>query len=262
MCFKARELLNEMLKKMIEKRRESGEEGGGLLGVLLGAKDDHNQKLNNYEHLLSDSQIADNIIGVIFAAHDTTASALTWLLKYLHDNQDLLEAVVREQESTRRKIAEADRVLAWDDTRRMPLTTRVIQETLRRASILSFTFREAVQDVEFEGYFIPKGWKVLPLFRIIHHSADFFPHPDKFDPSRFEVPVRPNTYMPFGNGVHSCPGSELAKLEMLVLLHHLTTTYRWQVVGKEDGIQYGPFPVPKRGLPIKVTSRNKKAKPI
>lgn len=94
MCFKARELLNEMLKKMIEKRRESGEEGGGLLGVLLGAKDDHNQKLNNYEHLLSDSQIADNIIGVIFAAHDTTASALTWLLKYLHDNQDLLEAVV------------------------------------------------------------------------------------------------------------------------------------------------------------------------
>jgi (+)-abscisic acid 8'-hydroxylase len=41
-----------------------------------------------------------------------------------------------------------------------------------------------------------------------------------------QVPPRPNTYMPFGNGVHSCPGSELAKLEMLILLHHLTTTYR------------------------------------
>lgn len=58
---------------------------------------------------------------------------------------------------------------------------------MRRASILSFTYREAVQDVEFEGFLIPKGWKVLPLFRSIHHSAHFFPQPDKFDPSRFEV---------------------------------------------------------------------------
>eukprot|EP00258_Populus_trichocarpa_P048185 XP_024464204.1 abscisic acid 8'-hydroxylase 2 isoform X2 [Populus trichocarpa] len=169
------------------------------------------------------------------------------------------KAMKREQEVIRSKIVEANRGLTWEDTRRMPLTSRVIQETLRTASILSFTFREAVQDVEFEGYFIPKGWKVLPLFRSIHHCADFFPQPEKFDPSRFEVPPRPNTYMPFGNGVHSCPGSELAKLEMLILLHHLTTTYRWQTVGDEDGIQYGPFPVPKLGLPIRVNRRNKAA---
>lgn len=74
---------------MIEKRRKSKEEdgGGGLLGVFLGSED------NNQLTRLSDSQIADNIIGVIFAAHDTTASVLTWILKYLHDNDDLLEAV-------------------------------------------------------------------------------------------------------------------------------------------------------------------------
>lgn len=74
---------------MIEKRRKSkeGDGGGGLLGVFLGSED------NNQLTRLSDSQIADNIIGVIFAAHDTTASVLTWILKYLHDNDDLLEAV-------------------------------------------------------------------------------------------------------------------------------------------------------------------------
>nr|XP_023873365.1 abscisic acid 8'-hydroxylase 2-like [Quercus suber] len=250
-AMKARKLLNEDLRRIIEKRRESGKHGGGLLGILLGAEDEkHNQ--------LSDSQIADNIIGVIFAAHDTTASVLTWILKYLHDNGNLLEAVTKEQEGIQRKLFEENRGLTWDDTRRMPLTGRVIQETLRTASILSFTFREAVGDVEFEGYFIPKGWKVLPLFRTIHHSADFFPQPEKFDPSRFEVPPRPNTYMPFGNGVHACPGSELAKLETLILLHHLTTSCRWQVVGDGNGIQYGPFPVPRQGLPIKVVPRNKK----
>ncbi|KAH7838843.1 hypothetical protein Vadar_031861 [Vaccinium darrowii] len=248
-AIKARKLLNETLRRLIQKKRESRRQGGGLLGVLLGAND---QKLNH----LTDSQIADNIIGVIFAAHDTTASVLTWVLKYLHDNGDLLQAVTREQEEIRARIVEANRGLTWDDTRKMPFTSRVIQETLRTASILSFTFREAVQDVEFEGYIIPKGWKVLPLFRTIHHCEDFFPQPHRFDPSRFEVPPRPNTYMPFGNGVHSCPGSELAKLEMLILLHHLTTSYRWEVVGDEDGIQYGPFPVPKGGLPIRVHHKN------
>ncbi|KAJ7947624.1 Abscisic acid 8'-hydroxylase [Quillaja saponaria] len=242
-AIKARKLLNETLRRIIERRRDSKNYGGGLLGVLLGGKE------------LSDSQIADNIIGVIFAAHDTTASVLTWTLKYLSDNVNLLEAVTKEQEGIKMKMVGAG--LTWDDTRRMPLTSRVIQETLRRASILSFTFREAVEDVEFEGYIIPKGWKVLPLFRTIHHCADFFPQPDKFDPSRFEVPPRPNTYMPFGNGTHSCPGSELAKLEILILLHHLTLSYRWQVTGENDGIQYGPFPVPKRGLPVKVTKRSK-----
>lgn len=84
MKLQARKLLNEKLRKMIEMRRENGEHGGGLLGLLLGLKENDQ---------LSDSQIADNIIGVIFAAHDTTASVLTWLLKYLHDNPHLLDAV-------------------------------------------------------------------------------------------------------------------------------------------------------------------------
>ncbi|KAK9286951.1 hypothetical protein L1049_015359 [Liquidambar formosana] len=119
------------------------------------------------------------------------------------------------------------------------------------ASIISFTFREAVVDVEYEGYIIPKGWKVMPLFRNIHHNPEFFSDPQNFDPSRFEVAPKPNTFMPFGNGVHACPGNELAKLEMLILIHHLVTKFRWEVVGSQSGIQYGPFPIPQHGLPAR-----------
>ncbi|XP_073153679.1 abscisic acid 8'-hydroxylase 2-like [Henckelia pumila] len=252
-AMKARKILNKTMMKLIEKRRSNGDYGGGLVGAMLRAQQ---QKLNT----LSDDQISDNIIGVIFAAHDTTASVLTWLLKYLHDNANALNSVTMEQEELQRKLRlQGQRGLTWDDTRQMPFTTRVIQETLRSASILSFTFREAVEDVEFQGYVIPKGWKVLPLFRTMHHSPDFFPQPHMFDPSRFQEPPKPNTYMPFGHGVHSCLGSELAKLEMLILLHHLTTSYRWKVIGEDDAIQYGPFPVPKGGLPIHVYPKTKDA---
>nr|GEW15744.1 abscisic acid 8'-hydroxylase 2-like [Tanacetum cinerariifolium] len=193
-AMKARKLLNVRLRKMIEERQENEDLGGGLLGVLLGLKGENHDSLSVYRLL---------IIGVIFAAHDTTASALTWLLKYLHDHPHLLDAVKMEQEAIKCQRLETNRGITWDDTRHMPVTTQVLQETLRTASIISFTFREAVEDVEIEGFLIPRGWKVLPLFRTIHYSSDFFPDPDKFDPSRFKVAPRANTFMPFGNGAHS-----------------------------------------------------------
>ncbi|KAJ4950001.1 hypothetical protein NE237_026833 [Protea cynaroides] len=239
--MKARKELAQILAKILFSRRQRKEESNDLLGSFMEEKAG-----------LTDEQIADNVIGVIFAARDTTASVLTWIVKYLGENPSVLQAVTEEQELIikSKNNCGQDQILNWADTKNMPITSRVIQETLRVASILSFTFREAVEDVEYEGYLIPKGWKVLPLFRNIHHSPDNFPDPERFDPSRFEVAPKPNTFMPFGNGVHSCPGNELAKLEMLVLLHHLTTKYRWSMVGPQNGIQYGPFPLPPNGLPI------------
>ncbi|KVH91671.1 cytochrome P450 [Cynara cardunculus var. scolymus] len=239
--MKARKELAQILAKILSSRRETKkEQDKDLLGSFMEEKE-----------RLTDEQIADNIIGVIFAARDTTASVLTWIIKYLAENPTVLQAVTEEQEAI--KMGNEDKGLSWGDTKKMPITSTVIQETLRVASILSFTFREAVEDVEFEGYLIPKGWKVLPLFRNIHHSADNFSDPEKFDPSRFQVAPKPNTFMPFGSGVHSCPGNELAKLEILVLIHHLTTKYRWSVVGPQNGIQYAPFALPQNGLPIKLS---------
>ncbi|KAH0851394.1 hypothetical protein HID58_094277 [Brassica napus] len=243
-AMKARKELSQILARILSERRENRSSHNDLLGSFMGDKEE-----------LSDEQIADNIIGVIFAARDTTASVMTWILKYLAENPKVLEAVTEEQTAIRKDKGEGES-LTWGDTKKMPITSRVIQETLRVASILSFTFREAVEDVEYEGYLIPKGWKVLPLFRNIHHSADIFSNPGKFDPSRFEVAPKPNTFMPFGNGTHSCPGNELAKLEMSIMIHHLTTQYRWSIVGACDGIQYGPFALPQNGLPIMLTRKS------
>ncbi|XP_057525239.1 abscisic acid 8'-hydroxylase CYP707A2-like [Amaranthus tricolor] len=245
--MKARKELAQILAQIISTRREMKKDHQDLLASFMGDKES-----------LTDQQIADNVIGVIFAARDTTASVLTWIIKYLADNPSVLQTVREEQESIIKGKQESgeEMGLTWADTKKMPYTVRVIQETLRVASILSFTFREAVEDVEFEGYLIPKGWKVLPLFRNIHHNPDIFPEPEKFDPSRFEVAPKPNTFLPFGNGIHACPGNELAKLEILVLLHHLTTNYRWSIIGPQNEIQYGPFALPQNGLPIKLSLKS------
>ncbi|KAF9622538.1 hypothetical protein IFM89_031942 [Coptis chinensis] len=240
----ARKRLNQILSEIICERREKRLSKKDLLGCLINYKDEKGQTL-------TDNQIADNIIGVLFAAQDTTASALTWILKFLHDNTKLLESVKAEQEAIYEENDHRNQSLTWSQTRSMTLTQRIILESLRMSSIISFTFREAVVDVEYKGYLIPKGWKVMPLFRNIHHNPEFFSDPDKFDPSRFQAAPKPFTFMPFGNGVHACPGNELAKLEILILIHHLVTKFRWEVVGSENGIQYGPFPVPQHGLPAR-----------
>ncbi|XP_048530499.1 abscisic acid 8'-hydroxylase 3 [Triticum urartu] len=248
-AIQARRRLNGVLSDILHERRERGEPGDDLLGCLMrsragGGDDDDDEE----GALLTDEQVADNVIGVLFAAQDTTASVLTWIVKYLHDRPKLLEAVRAEHAAIHEANDGGRRPLTWAQTRSMTLTHRVILESLRMASIISFTFREAVADVEYKGFLIPKGWKVMPLFRNIHHSPDYFQDPQKFDPSRFKVAPRPSTFTPFGSGVHACPGNELAKLEMLVLIHHLVTGYRWEVVGSSDDVEYSPFPVPRHGL--------------
>ncbi|KAK9284274.1 hypothetical protein L1049_023444 [Liquidambar formosana] len=238
----ARGRLRQILSKIIIDRKEKRSVQKNLLGSLLNFKDENGE-------ILTDDQIIDNIIGVLFAAQDTTASVLTWILKYIHDDPKLLEAIKVEQKAIYELNDGGNRPLTWAQTRNMPLTHRVILESLRVTSIISFAFREAVDDVEYKGYLIPKGWKVLPLFRNIHHNPDFFSDPQKFDPSRFEVGQKPNTFMPFGNGEHACPGNEVAKLEMLIFIHHLVNKFRWEVVSSKSGVQYDPFPIPQQGLP-------------
>ncbi|XP_051131936.1 abscisic acid 8'-hydroxylase 4-like isoform X1 [Andrographis paniculata] len=151
-ALQARKRLNEILREIICERKKMLEEKNLLLGQLIEFKDVRGVTL-------SDDQISDNIIGVLFAAQDTTAAAITWILKYLHDHPKLLEAV-----------------------------------------------------------------KVAP---------------------------RANTFMPFGSGAHSCPGNELAKLEILIFIHHLLNKMRWEVVGPQNEIQYSPFPIPQNGLPAR-----------
>ncbi|KAI4321032.1 hypothetical protein MLD38_034455 [Melastoma candidum] len=175
--------LDRIICETVFEKKEKRFNEKNLLGCPLDYRDEKGK-------ILDDAQIVDNIIGVLFAARDTTANIMTWLIKHLHENTKLLEAV------------------------------KLVMETLRMATIISLTFQETVADIEYKGKRHPHF-----EFKSIHHNPEFFPNPDTFDPSRFEVSPKPYTFMPFGVGVHSCPGNELAKLEIMVLVHHLVTKF-------------------------------------
>jgi cytochrome P450 len=91
-----------------------------------------------------------------------------------------------------------------------------------------------------------------------HKVPEFFPDPEKFDPSRFEgAGPLPYTYLAFGSGPHTCPRMEYAKMEMLLYLHYVVTRFQWSLLYPNEPITIDPSPVPKWGLPLKISPRTR-----
>ncbi|KAL9229764.1 hypothetical protein vseg_005197 [Gypsophila vaccaria] len=140
----ARWRLGHIIKEIMNERREKRLATKDLLGCLLNFRDEDGKTLTT-------DQIVDNVIGVLFAAQDTTASILTWILKYISVDDNLLAQIQKEQKEIYEANDKGRQALTWAQTREMQLTHRVMLESLRMASIISFTYREAVEDVIYNG---------------------------------------------------------------------------------------------------------------
>ncbi|KAM0849524.1 hypothetical protein ACQ4PT_053683 [Festuca glaucescens] len=137
----------------------------------------------------------------------------------------------------------------------MELTWRVAQETLRIVPPVFGNFRTALEDMEFDGHRIPKGWQVYWAASITHMDPSIFHEPAKFDPSRFEnqsSTMPPCSFVPFGAGPRICPGIEFAKMETLVTMHYLVRRFRWKLCCKDNTFVRNPLPSPLHGLPIEL----------
>jgi len=85
-------------------------------------------------------------------------------------------------------------------------------------------------------------------------NEEIFKEPNKFDPSRFDRPIPPYNFVPFGGGRRVCPGYEFTKLETLIYMHHVVCNYKWCVVDPDESFICTPAPTPVMGLPIKLQS--------
>lgn len=201
---------------------------------------------------MKEMDIADKILGLLVGGHDTASATITFIIKYLAELPEVYEKVFQEQ----MKIAESKapgELLNWEDVQKMKYSWNVACEVLRLAPPLPGAFREAISDFMYAGFSIPKGWKLYWSAHSTHRNHEYFPEPEKFDPSRFDgTGPAPYTYVPFGGGPRMCPGKEYARLEVLAFMHNLVKRFRWEKVIPDEKIIVNPMPVPEKGLPIRL----------
>ncbi|CAH9103530.1 unnamed protein product [Cuscuta epithymum] len=245
---RASALIKEELLAILKERREMMRQDGtstanDLLSHLLLTPDDDG-------NFMSDLHIVNNILVLLFAGHDTSSVTITLLVKKLGELPHVYEKVLQEQ----REIASSKEVgqfLNWNDIQKMKYSWNVVSEVLRLYPAISGTFREALEDITYEGYDIPKGWKFYWDAPNTHLDKTFFQDPMNFDPLRFEGQGHPPyTYIPFGGGPRMCIGKEFARLEILIFLHNLIRRFRWSLLVPDEKVQYDPMPTPVEGLPI------------
>ncbi|KAJ4762419.1 cytochrome P450 family protein [Rhynchospora pubera] len=212
------------------------------------------------ESKLSRVQIVDLLLSMLFAGHETSTVAISLAIFFLGRCPKAFQELRDEHLGVARKKAEkGESKLNYEDYKQMIFTDCVIKETLRLGNVVKFLHRKATQDVQYEGYVIPRGWKVLPVLSAVHLDGSIHKDPQEFNPWRWKNKLASAAeFMPYGGGNRLCAGLELAKLELSVFLHHLVLNYRWELAKHDEPLAF-PYVEFEEGLPIYVFKISKHA---
>ncbi|KAF8041131.1 hypothetical protein BT93_B3144 [Corymbia citriodora subsp. variegata] len=251
---KAVDSIRKELRALVKQRRAEMENktaspSQDIITHLI-ANGDENGKL------MPEAEIINNVLMLLFAGHDTSTSTLVLIIKYLSELPHVLEKVVAEQREIAASKAQGE-LLQWGDLQKMRYSWKVISEVMRMTAPVYGAFREALVDFTYEGYTIPKGWKLHWSACSTHRDPDYHLRTLTFDESRFEGSgPAPYTYVPFGGGPRMCLGLEFARAELLVFLHNLVVGFHWSLVDPDEKIIYHLMPIPAKGLPIRLRPRD------
>ncbi|KAK8998633.1 hypothetical protein V6N11_084020 [Hibiscus sabdariffa] len=242
-ALKARKMLTKILQEVLDVRRVKSEVTDpnikrGMIDLLMEIQDENG-------HKLPDEDIIDLLLMFLLAGHESSAHVAMWAILYLHNHPQVLKKAKEEQEEILRNRQSVEKGLTLNDIRNMNYLQKVIDETLRRASVSFCNFREAKVDVNINGYLIPKGWKVLLWNRGVHMDPEVYSDPKEFLPERWENhKSKPGSFLPFGAGSRICPGADLAKLEISIFLHYFLLNYTLEQINPGGPNVYLPLPRP------------------
>ena len=195
--------IDELTYDIIEDWGRSKENSNNLLNKLLYT---HNADGS----LMSPQQVRDNLMSIILAGHETTASQLAWAFQLLAHNPVVLDKLIEEIDT---------------DAGEQYLTA-TIEETLRHRPVFLFAIPRAVkQPIEIGDWTYRPPAHLLGCIYLLHHNPILYPEPHKFRPERFlETPPARHTWLPWGGGHKRCPGLHLAMLEMKTVLRTVLAT--------------------------------------
>jgi cytochrome P450 len=243
--------LDALIYGEMSSRRAEGRRGDDILSLLLDARDEDG-------NTLSDLQIRDEVMTLLFAGHDTTTSTVSFMFYEL----------ARQPEIAQRLRLEQDALLAGDRPSvaqlvggELPELEMVIDETLRKYPPAWVGPRRAVESFEFEGHTVPARAFVNYSSWASHHLPDVFPEPEAFRPERFTPDARAalakGAYVPFGGGSRTCIGMRFGQLEVrgiaTLLLAHVSLSLPESFA---LSIRQMPTISPREGLPMHVGPRS------
>jgi len=194
---RARSSLDDLLYEEIAARRlEAGDaEREDVLSLLLAARHEDGMPM-------SDEELRDELVTVIGAGHETTATALAWGMERLLRSPSVLGRL-------RESLAKGEE----------EYLDAVIKETLRTRPVITDVARKLTAPTQIGDHVLPAGTLVLPAIIAIHHRPDLYPEPDEFRPERFlEGQGEGYAWIPFGGGVRRCLGASFAQYEMRIVL--------------------------------------------
>ncbi len=216
-----------------------------ILALLMAARDPDGQPL-------SDVELRDELITLLFAGHETTASALAWALYWIAYLPDVRTRLLAEVDALDDKADLDPMTIA-----RLPYLSAICQETLRLYPIAISAFPRIVkQPMTIAGYALEAGTVIMPSIYLAHHRATVYPEPKQFRPERFlERQFSPYEYLPFGGGDRRCIGSAFALFEMKLVLFELVSNMELTIANSQPirPIRRGLTMAPSDQLRMRVT---------
>jgi cytochrome P450 len=195
--------LDEALYDMIAERRRRPTNGADVLSMMLEARDDKGSGHGpDYDAGMSDVEVRDELVTLLLAGHETTATALAWTFDQLLSHPRVLDKLRGELAAGREDYVDC-----------------VIREVLRVRPILPLIGRHVAKPFKLGNYLLQPGTRIAPSIYLAGHRPDVYKDPERFDPDRW-IGVKPDpyTWLPFGGGIRRCIGMAFAQVEMRLVI--------------------------------------------
>jgi cytochrome P450 len=206
----------EIYDEIARRRRASDvADRDDVLSILLQARDEEGRAL-------TDEELRDELMTLLVAGHETTATSLAWAFELLLRHRPQLARLQADVDG-----GDADEYL-----------DAVIKETLRIRPVVPGVIRKLTAPIELAGHELPAGMRVAPNIYLTHRRPDVYPDPERFRPERFiERPAETYSWIPFGGGVRRCLGAAFATYEMKIVIPAILRAVRMQPVGEAERIR-------------------------
>jgi pentalenene oxygenase len=241
---RARQRVREITDALIADYRSAGVDHHDLMSMLLAARDEEDGTR------LSEREISDQVVTLFLGGMETTASTLGWALCLLAQHPDVERRLHREIDTV-----VGDGLPTSDHVPQLELASQIITETMRLFPAGWLLTRRTANDCELGGHPVPAGTDVIYSPYLLHHRADLFPDPDRFDPDRWagDAPRPPRgALIPFSGGPRKCVGDAFAMVEAPLILAYVAA--RWRLEPMEQDVR------PKQRLSLVLTPRQQRVR--